>query len=75
MIDIHNIFTLSLIFHIQANTEKLNQTNMVNTVKIAHQDSSVHENTNFCPKSINAISGHTAIINTANKKEKTKKYV
>ena len=71
--EINVIFTLSLILPIPANTEKLNPTKIVTTVNIAHQERSSPEKINFWPNNIEAISGHNAAINIANKNEKTEK--
>ena len=49
---IHINFTLSLIFHIHANTPKLNQVNVEKIVKITQYDSNVPEKANLVHNSM-----------------------
>ena len=49
-------FTLSLIFHIQARTLKLNRVNIENNVNIAQYESRVQEKANLVHKSIYHVS-------------------
>jgi hypothetical protein len=64
-----------LIFPIPAITAKLNPTKIVKILKIDHQLSISPENTNFWPKSTNAVSGHKTTKKLAKSKLNTAKYV
>ena len=70
---ITNIFTLSLIFHIPASTEKLNASKLLNTIKIALRDRSVPLNKNFVPNIISANSCANTNKSTAKLKLNTEK--
>jgi hypothetical protein len=68
-----SIFTLSLIFHNHAKTEKLKPTNMFAIVNNAHKAIIFHDRMNFFPNKTKAISGHNAIKNIAKKNANTEK--
>jgi len=70
---VKSIFTLSLIFHNHAKTEKLKPTNIFAIVNNAHKAIIFHDRMNFFPNKTNAISGHSAIENMVKKKAKTEK--
>ena len=58
---IHINFTLSFIFHIHANTLKLNQVNVENNVNITQYDNSTHEKANFFHNNIYHVSFQSGI--------------
>ncbi|HCY21262.1 TPA: hypothetical protein DIC40_05450 [Patescibacteria group bacterium] len=62
-----------MIFPIPAITAKLNQTKVVNIVKIDHQLNISPEKTNFSPNKTSADSGHKTIKNIASSTLKTVK--
>ena len=58
---IHINFTLSFIFHIPANTLKLNRENMENNVNITQYDKRTHENANLVHNNMYQVSFHKGI--------------
>lgn len=72
---IHINFTLSFIFHIHANTLKLNQVKTLNKENMAPYDNNVHEKENLVHNSINHISFHNGIKKLTSKKIDIGKYV
>ena len=72
---IHINFTLCLIFHIHANTLKLNAENIVNNVNITQYDNKVPENANLVHSRINPISFQSGIIKLISSIKAILKYV